>query len=104
MAGPVHCTIVTAIEPVEPPADGVEHLLAAERLGIAVPLQLETRLVDAARGIDRQHQQNIGGRQRLGLRLAARRDQASQTMAMEMNFSIAGQRALFAREGQRLRA
>ena len=55
-------------------ADGVEHLLAAERIRIAAPLQFEARLVDAARGIDRQHQKNVGRRQRLGLR-RGRRDQ-----------------------------
>ncbi len=63
-AGPVHCTMVTAIDWVETRADGVEHARIAERRGVALLLQLEAGVVDTAGGIDRQHELQVG----LGLR------------------------------------
>src|SRR5262249_14524007 len=40
-------------------ANGAQHLRIAERRGIALLLQLEPRLVHAARGIDREHKLQV---------------------------------------------
>ena len=81
MAGPVHCTMVTAIEPVAPPRIASSTCWLAERIRIAPALQFEARLVDAARGVDRQHQQDVGFRQRWVVAPSPARSAASSAAA-----------------------
>ena len=60
--GPVHCIMVTAIDCVTSERIAFEHLRIAERRRIALLLQLEAAIADAAGGIDREHKRdrNIG--------------------------------------------
>ena len=59
IAGPVHCTMVTAIAWLPPERIACSTRAMAEGRHVALLLQLEAVLVDAARGIDREHELQV---------------------------------------------
>ena len=76
-AGPVHCTMVTAIDAVVPEPIASQQPRVAEGRHVALLLQLEAVLADAARGIDGQHQLQVD-RLRRGWLPHVRREQDRQ--------------------------
>ena len=76
MAGPVHCTIVTAIACGRAGAHRAQQERAAEGRHIALLLQLEALLAHAAGGIDGEHQLQVDRRLRRCGRPGAREAKA----------------------------